>query len=274
MGREAFLIAAIGKKGIGKTFQTIKMLKSYVIGNPAKGVQGRKVLIFDVNDEYQEFAPIALADVQLFSVHPTIEIRRVRPFHPNGKKMTLDELGETLFFILDTYRNGLLLIEDVNKYISDNMPNDLIGAVCTNRHIGLDIILHYQSIGRISTKVWQNVNMIRFHKITDTVEKHRKKFDDKFDFLFLAQAMINYNYYQLNNKRYFLYIDIDNEKIIGNYTDKLFDVAVDEYITQNYNESIAPLLRAKDMYGKKIHTQQTAMKAINEKLQSYRGNAE
>ncbi len=270
MGREAKLIAVVGKKGVGKSFTTAKMMRDYVKGNPLKGIQGRRVLILDVNDEYSEFKAISLSDIQMFSVHPRIEIRRVRPFHPDGKKMTLDDLGESLFFILDNYRNGMLLIEDVNKYISDTMPNDLIGAICTNRHIGLDIVLHYQSIGRITTKVWQNLNILRFHKSTDTVAKHRKKFDDKFEYLFLAESMVNYNYYKLNNKRYFLYIDIDDEKIKGNFTDKLFDIAVDEYIAKNYSDTVAPLLRARDFSGKKNHTNQSAVTAIKDKLQLYR----
>ena len=269
MGREAKLIAAVGKKGVGKTFRSSQMMREYVKGNPSKGVQGRRVLIFDVNDEYGEFRAINLGDIQMFSIHPNIEVRRIRPFHPNGKKMTLDDLGETLFYILENYRNGMLLIEDVNKFISDTMPNDLAGAICTNRHIGLDIVLHYQSIGRITTKVWQNLNILRFHKCTDTVAKHRKKFEDKFEFLSIAEGMVNYNYYQLNNKRYYLHIDIDDEVIRGNYTDKLWDLSVDEFITKNYKDTVAPLLRARDASGKKSYTSMQAIKEVKSRLLNY-----
>jgi Helicase HerA, central domain len=170
MGREPKLLVAVGKKGVGKSYTTEKMIQQYVRGNPAKGVPPRRVLILDVNDEYSNYKAIRIQDVMLFSAHPMIEARRIRPFLDDGKKMTLDDVAQTLFICLDTFRNGLLLIEDVNKYISDTMPNDLVGAICTNRHIGVDIILHYQSIGRITSKVWQNVNVIRMHKITDTVK--------------------------------------------------------------------------------------------------------
>jgi len=266
MGREALLCAIIGKKGVGKTFQTTKVMKNYAFVSPR-----RRVLILDVNDEYTEFKAIALHDVGMFSVHPIIEIRRVRPFHANGKKMTLDDLADALFYILENYRNGMLLIEDVNKFISDTMPNDLVGAICTNRHSGLDIFLHYQSIGRITTKVWQNLNVLRFHKCTDTVQKHRKKFEDKFEYLYLAQAMVDFNYYKLNNKRFHLTINIDDEKIIGNYTDKLFNIAVEDFIAKNYSDCIAPLLRQRDASGKKNHTPQSAMQAVKDRLQQYRG---
>ena len=65
---------------------------------------------------------------------------------------------EKLFKILNDYRGGLLLIEDINRYISDYLPNDLVGAICTNRHTDTDIILHFQSVGRVSPKIWQNLN--------------------------------------------------------------------------------------------------------------------
>lgn len=269
MAREPKLIAAVGKKGVGKSYATNKMMQQYVLGNPSKGVWGRKVLILDVNDEYTQYKAIALKDVAFFSVHPKLEIRRVRPFHDNGKRMGLDDLAQALFVILETYRNGLLLIEDVNKYISDTMPNDLIGAICTNRHIGLDIILHYQSIGRITPKVWQNLNILRFHKCTDSVEKHKKKYEDKFEFLFLAESMINYCYYQLDQKRFYLNVDIDDEKIFGNYTEKLFDYAMNEYLNRNYTELIKPYIRSANIFGEKTNDKETIIADIKNKLKMY-----
>jgi len=269
MGREPKLLVAIGKKGVGKSFTTEKMIQSYVMGNPAKGVPARRVLILDVNDEYANYKAIRIQDVTLFSVHPMIEARRIRPFLDDGKKMTLDDIAQTLFVILDTFRNGLLLIEDVNKYISDTMPNDLVGAICTNRHIGVDIILHYQSIGRITSKVWQNVNIIRLHKFTDTVKKHKHKFEDKFEYLSIAEAMINYKYEQ-GDKYFFLFADIDNDKIYGSFTNEDMEMAVNIFLQQNYNNLINPLLNARDDMGKKIHTAPTAIADMKKRLMNYK----
>ena len=50
--REPKLGMAVGKKGIGKTYQTKILIESYVYGNPEKGVEPRRVLILDVNDEF------------------------------------------------------------------------------------------------------------------------------------------------------------------------------------------------------------------------------
>lgn len=265
MGREPILFVGVGKKRSGKSFQTMKMIRQYASGNPAKGVPPRRVLIMDVNDECVDVKAIRLSDVSLFSIHPIIEIRRIRPFHDNGSKMTLDDFADALFQVLQTFTGGLLLIEDVNKYISDTMPNDLIGAICTNRHIGVDIILHYQSIGRITSKVWQNVNSIRLHKFTDTVKKHKHKYEDKFEYLSIAEGIVNKKH-EDGEKYFFLYVDIDDENIYGDFTEQDFEYAVNEFIQNNYTQLINPLLNARDTNGKKVHNHQTAMAEVRKKI--------
>jgi len=109
MGREPKLLVAVGKKGVGKSYTTKQMMQQYAYVNPK-----RRVLILDVNDEYYDIKALRIQDVALFSVHPTIEIRRIRPFLDDGKRMTLDDIASTLFIILETFRNGLLLVEDIN----------------------------------------------------------------------------------------------------------------------------------------------------------------
>jgi hypothetical protein len=268
MAREPKLLVAVGKKGVGKSYTTEKMMQNYVNGNPAKGVVPRRVLIIDVNDEYSNIKAIRIEDVTLFSIHPIVEARRIRPFLDDGTKMTLDDIANTLFTILQTFRNGLLLVEDINKYISDTMPNDLVGAICTNRHIGVDIIMHYQSIGRITSKVWQNVNIIRLHKFTDTVKRHKHKYEDKFEYLSIAEIIINTKNEQ--NKHFFLFADVDDEKLYGAFTKADFENAVNKYISENYSNLISPLLKARDERGKKVHTDATAMAEIKKRLMNYK----
>ena len=269
MGREPKLLVAVGKKGVGKSYTTEKMIQQYVRGNPEKGVPPRRVLILDVNDEYQGYKAIRIEDVMLFSAHPMIEARRIRPFLDDGKKMTLDDIAATLMICLDTYSNGLLLIEDVNKYISDTMPNDLVGAICTNRHIGVDIILHYQSIGRITSKVWQNVNVIRLHKFTDTVLKHKHKFEDKFEYLSIAEVMIN-QMYEGGNRHFFVYADIDEEKIYGGFTQQDMQNAIDKFVSKNYKLLVNPLLNERDDRGQIKYTPETAIAEVKQRLIGYK----
>lgn len=264
MSREPKLLVAVGKKSVGKSFATKKMMQDYAYVNPK-----RRVLIIDVNDEYSDIKAIRIQDVAIFSVHPMVEIRRIRPFMDDGKKMTLDDIASTLFIVLETYRNGLLLVEDINKYISDTMPNDLVGAICTNRHIGVDIIMHYQSIGRITSKVWQNLNIIRMHKITDSVKRHKHKYEDKYEYLSIAELIIN-KQYESGNKHFFLYVDIDDEKVYGAFTQAQYEEAMNAFIQMNYSQIISPMLNARNEQGKKIHTPQTAIQEYRKRLLAYR----
>ena len=76
MAREPMLMAACGKKGVGKSYQNMILMNQYVQGDYYNGVRGRKCLIMDVNDEYGNgtyyVQSISLKDVSLFSVHPNI----------------------------------------------------------------------------------------------------------------------------------------------------------------------------------------------------------
>ena len=268
MAREPMLMAACGKKGVGKSYQHMILMNQYVQGDYYKGVRGRKCLIMDVNDEYGPgtyYVPaISLKDISLYTVHPKVEIRRVRPFHPNGTRMTLDEWAQALFYVLNVFRDGLLLIEDVNKFIGDHLPSDLVGAIATNRHAGLDIILSYQSIGRINTKIWGNLNQLRFHKNVESVERHVQKFPDKYEYMRIAEIMVN-NEYERGNIRFFVYVDMDENKIRGNISSDLINETLEQYINENYNAITKPYL-VQRIGNKKKHTAESAVKSVKERL--------
>jgi len=263
--REPQLGVAVGKKGVGKTYTTNLMLQNYVQGNPAKGVAGRRALILDVNDEFTHIRAIALKDIVRFSVHPQIEIRRIRPFLPDGKRMTLDKIAETLFIILEQYRNGLLLIEDINRYVSDHLPKDIEGAICTNRHIDLDIVMHFQSIGRITTKIWQNCNWMRFHKNLDSVDRHAQKFEDKYELLKMVEILVN-NEYVSGNKRFYQYVNLDEMQFMGYVDKKKLDSVIDEYIMLNQRKLISPYLKMRDNKNKPLYSVDKAVQTVKKKL--------
>ena len=212
MGRECRIICVAGIRGCGKTVETMRMIDEYVHGSSK--AHPRKALIFDVNDEFSDFwyfnnphrsiPALAIKDIEKFSIHPKIEVRRIRPFWDDGRRMTLDDMAEVLNIILQKYRNGLLLIEDINKYVSDSLKMDLVGALATARHIGLDCVIHFQSIGRIAhPKLLGNMNMARLHKTNDTVSRHKNKFEERSVLFELAENIINHKYYEEQNKRYF-----------------------------------------------------------------------
>lgn len=265
--REPLLMCAIGKKGVGKTYSHMLLMNGCVMGDPYKGVRGRKCLIMDVNDEYSVFGvpAISLNDVALYTVHPNIEMRRVRPFHPDGRRMTLDEWANALFYVLSRFQNGMLLIEDPSKFIGDHLPHDLVGAIATNRHAGLDIILSYQSIGRINTKVWGNMNMLRFHKNVESVERHKNKFPDKYEMMTIAENMVNKRYLG-GDIRYFVYVDMDEMKIRGEESQEVIDDAITQYIYENKN-LLKPYLVQKEK-GKKRYTEDSAFLEVKNRIKT------
>jgi hypothetical protein len=268
MGRQPILTAAVGKKGVGKSFLTLQILRTYVQGTA--NFKGRRALILDVNDEYMDVDSIDVKHIAWFSAHPKIELRRVRVFKENGKKMSLNEISDTLNFILENYKDGALLIEDINKYVSDSYSTDLIGGIVTQRHVDCDLILHYQNIGRAGhPKILGNLNILRMHKTFDSVDRHENKFEDKYEMIKIAENIVNMKYrgYELGGKtypaniRYYLYCNFDRDKIIGSFTKHEVERCIKEYIYVNENSTIKPMLRQRNDNGKFLYTASNVVKA-------------
>ena len=277
MGRECRIICVAGKRGCGKTVETMRMIDEYVKGTPT--AHARKALIFDVNDEFSDFwyfgnphrsiKAISIKDIEKFSAHPTIEVRRIRPFWDDNTRMTLDDMADVLDIILQKYRRGLLLVEDINKYVSDTLKRDLVGALCTTRHIGLDCIIHFQNVGRLGhPKLLGNMNMARLHKTNDSVSRHKKKFEERSELFELAENIINSKFEQ-GNERYFLYVDVEHSKIKGDFDEKDIENSIEIYLSDSSNRNVllTPLLNRISLKdGQKIYTPVTALQAVAEKL--------
>ena len=260
------MMAVCGRKGVGKTFTTMRFLREYIV------TPGRKVLIVDANDEYVDVPALCLSQVIPWCHSNRIEIRRIRnrySFGPNkGKLMTLRQLTEVLEWVATYSFNCLLLIEDINKYVQDHMPGDLIGRLVSNRHNGMDMILHYQSIGRLVPKVWQNLTVLRMHKNSEGVEKHNGKFEDKYHFLKIAENIVN-TQVKNGDVRYYLHVNMETEKIYteGVGKDECMD-AIFDFLTDNYSTQISPMLNRIDVRGtgQRIYTPQTAVMSKAEEL--------
>ena len=170
------------------------------------GQLAQRALILDFNDEYGEYnvKAIALENVPKFMEHPTAEIRRIRPFLPSGsvwKPMSPADMITTLEKVTSFYKGGCLLVEDINKYIVDNvMPPDFTGKLVSKRHSDLDIILHYQSVARPLPIIWQNTNIVRFHAQMDPVLKSKAKLTELTEVFQIAEILVNEQYFNNNNK--------------------------------------------------------------------------
>ena len=189
--------------------------------------------------------------------------------------MNLVEIAQALHHILENYQNGLLLIEDINKFVSDSLPNDLVGSIITQRHVSVDVITHFQSLGKAAhPKLWANCNWLRYHQCDDTVERHKNKFGGNIEHLKILEKMVNIEY-EKGNKRFYAYLNKDDGTIQGDFSKKQFQFAIYQYLQDNYNAVVKPLLSKKDiMTGEKIYSdhKDLAKKLITEFTNKYYGN--
>lgn len=243
------------------------------------GQLAQRALILDFNDEYGEYniKAIALENVPQFMEHPTAEIRRIRPFLPNGrtwKPMSPSDMITTLEKVTSFYKGGCLLVEDINKYMVDNvMPPDFTGKLVSKRHSDLDIILHYQSVARPLPIIWQNTNIVRFHAQMDPVLKSKGKLTELTEVFQIAEILVNEQYFNNNNKRFFVYVNRDEGTIIGKFTLDMFNAALDVYLRNNATALRAYITHFKLQGYSQINAYQAAIfETKKQLLQKYWGN--
>ena len=229
--RECKLIIVTGKKRIGKSNETLRNLCYDVLKS------GRKFLIFDVNNEYGQYKiyfpdgtnkvhpvkRIFHKDIAKFSRQKVIQGARVIPIHDNGKAMSPEEIEELMMTILTQFRGGALLLEDMNNIIGDSLPVKVSGALVNNAHRDCDIYIHMQSVGRILPKMRQNTEIIRFHYQLDGIEDSKEKLKSEYEIFKIAQLIVNKHYFG-DNKRYFLFINREEAKLMGKFSKR--DLAV------------------------------------------------
>jgi hypothetical protein len=299
IGREPIFYVAVGKKGIGKTYFTKQLIKAYVKGVPGNDLKPRKVLVMDVNNEFTEIKTIDPKNIIKFSVHPKVEARRISALKPDGYPMSLDEISAVSFQALKDFRGGLFVMEDITKYVSDTLKQDIIGTLATSRHIDTDIIAHFQYIGKVGNpKIKGTMNILRMHKTLDSVSRHEKKFEEYFEIMLIAEFIVNDSYKkgqkmirelkrakalnfneqkdEIMNRycRTFVYIDFDNDSIRGAFTPEQFTAAIDQYIMEYPEETTKKYIMKRDPNsGKNLYTYKTALDACRSELfEKYYGN--
>lgn len=224
--REPQLIIATGTKGVGKTYTTCKIIQEYLTPNVKLEKKPRKVLIFDANGEYnnQEIEKhgfrfrtkvLALKDLEEWTKQSRVEVRRILPVDANGNEVGTEKYPEILNVILHYYRGGMLILEDINKYLTETKNGKIIGALTTNRHRDLDIYIHLQSLAPLTTRMWQNANVVRFHYQMDDIDRYKARIPN-YELFKIAQIMVNEKYYK-GEERFFCYVLNQLNKIRGDF---------------------------------------------------------
>jgi hypothetical protein len=237
--REAGMMVCTGLQGVGKTYQNMHVIKEYVKDKFYNKVKGRKCLIFDTNGEYtpENFSKndienfpikrIALSDVEQWSRTENQECRRI-----DAKNLGIKEKKEAVEFLLKVFRNGMLVLEDINTYIlSVTFMEEIVGGLVNLRHRAVDVLISYQSLRPVEPRIWQNSRWIRFHFQADNVNDIKGKVSNP-TLMKIAQLVVN-NRYLGGDKRFFVYIHNFANKIEGKFTKKEFNDACMQYLNAN-----------------------------------------
>ncbi|QKX07588.1 hypothetical protein HN014_10650 [Aquimarina sp. TRL1] len=250
-----------GETGVGKTHRNKQEIKRYLLDNPSIGKKGRKVLAFDTNDDdYSEFRTV---NPNYLKALTAIACRRIRPFNPDGSPMDDDQKKEVVYKILKHYKNGMVVLDDIDNYMVGAKGQSMIGALCTVRHKGIDLLLTHQSIAKISPSEWQNCTWLRLHHQVDDATSYRKRIP-KYQMVRIAQLIVDEQYslstlaylegklpekeYE-KQKSFFVYVNMRQRKIMG-CSRAAFIRACKRFIDQEEGKKVRMLLQERDFKGK------------------------
>jgi hypothetical protein len=277
--RQAKILVAVARKAGGKTYITANDVIAPYIQNTINW-KGRPVLIYDVNGEWTDkhireklkcnftAKPLALKDLAAWTASGKAEVRRILPLiDKNQFTQDLEEMEEILNKILIIYRNGLLLLEDVNAYLVGVSSKKVISAITRNRQKNLDICIHLQSVRAIPPRLLANATEFRMHKVNENVATIEAKLNNA-EVWYIAQALVNFKF--KTNIRFFCYIDNEMDKIFGAFSKKDFHVACLLYLQENVPDMYKV---AKNRFGNNKEGQKKALEHCILELESkYYGN--
>ena len=290
MARQPLSEIVIGQQGGGKTYNTLILLKQYV------KKYKRPVLIVDKNGEYTDYKAIyydarigldAKTDGEKTKARiqralgkgksgkmgiagiKQARIYRIVGFRPDGVPMNNKEMLELILTITDYFKNGLLVLEEMNTYIRRHVPEEFYSFLVRLRHRGIDLISHFQRIGDPHPDIWGNAKSVRLHKYQDTVT--RSSVADKipnYELVRIAEIAVDFHFlkgtFDADGKYYFLYVDFNNVKIRG-MSETDFRTACKKYLYQNPME-LNNLLKEKENGKKKYSDEQAMNELINQKM--------
>jgi hypothetical protein len=240
--REAGMMVIAGVQGVGKTYLNMRIIADYVKDKFYNKVRGRKCLILDTNGEYtaaqfarndvENFKPklISLKDIPDWSKTSIGECRRV-----DMSNIGLKEKKDIIEYVLRYFRNGMLVLEDINTYIlSVTHMEEIVGGLVNLRHRACDVLISYQSLRPVVPRMWQNARWVRMHYQADNVNDIKGKLTNPTLYK-IAQLLVNTRYHN-GDKRFYVYIHNFANKIEGKFTKKEFVEACQRFINQEKKE--------------------------------------
>ncbi|TSE03686.1 hypothetical protein [Aquimarina algiphila] len=252
--RKNELIVVIGETGVGKTYRTLQEIKYYLKDNTDTGKKARKVLVFDTNDDdFVQFRSVSPENI-IKLTHPIP--RRIRPYNDRGRRMDKTEKKEVVKKILNHYQDGLLVLDDMDDYMTFEKGQDMVSALITLRHRGVDFIFSHQSLGKVAKTAWQNASWLRLHHQVDNPKDYKDRIP-KYPLVRIAQHIVEEQYELAYRKfkegeisdfefkyrsSFFVYVNIRKQRIIG-CSRAAFIRAAKKFIEQEQEGQIRMLLK-------------------------------
>lgn len=258
--RQPMLMVVCGETGVGKTYRTVHEIEHYIKPNRRTGKKGRKVLIFDVNDDdFMQYLTLHPEHIKSFK---QVRARRIRPLTKSGKLMNLTQKRLIVEKMVAEFTNGLLVLEDIDKFMVGAKGQAVVGVLCANRHSDLDILISHQSIAKITTTEWQNTTWLRLHKQVDDIYRYRNRIPN-YPLVRIATFIVEEQYNLANlthekglltekdfiiRKSFFVYINMRKLKIRG-CSKAAFIRAAKKYIDQEEGRKIKMMSQEIELNG-------------------------
>jgi len=278
--RQPLIIVVCGMKGVGKTHFSVEEIDKYVKGTNDRDPRKALILDFSEDDMYAHYP----------AVHPKyirklkeFRGRRIVPYEVDGKPYTLEQMKDTAEYVIFNYRNGLLVLEDIDKYLYGVQGRSLIGALTTNRQSGLDIIITHQSLSKMTQTEWQNAAFLRLHHQLDSIDRLNDGRLPNYPLLKIAQIIVDRRYYKavddfedqiigekefIKRRSFFVHVNMFSHKIVGCDREE-FNSGALRFVRENYT-AISKRMKIGDEQGNPI-PREDAMQRLYKKYSQYYG---
>ena len=160
-----YLILIVGSTGQGKTFYTKKLL------------EGKKTLIFDVNNEYgEENESLAnKSDYIKFTPNQTISMQS-KKIPPRARY--IDCKIKEFIDIATLCTNRFIVFEDATGFLKGRTSETMDQLMQKRRHTNNSIILLFHSIDSIPPRIMQFANYLILYKTQDEEKKVKSKYSN------------------------------------------------------------------------------------------------
>ena len=278
--RQPLIIVVCGMKGVGKTHFSVEEIDKYVSGTHDREARKALILDFSEDDMYAHYPAVHPKYVRSLK---EFRGRRILPYEVDGKPYTLEKMKDTAEYVIFNYKNGLLVLEDIDKYLYGVQGRSLIGALTTNRHSGLDILITHQSLSKVTQNEWQNAAYLRLHHQLDPIDRLNDGRLPNYPLLKISQIVVDRRYYKavddfegevigekefIKRRSFFVHVNMFNHKIVGCGKEE-FDSAALRFVRENYT-AITKRMKIGDEQGNPI-SREEAMQRLLKKYSMYYG---